>query len=393
MLEVAAAQKKICEQIQAIDECESIPLSQALGRVLATPIHSTINVPPTDNSAMDGFAMNTDDISAVPCTLPVSMRIPAGVSPEPLASGSAARIFTGAEIPKNANAVVMQENCEYPDAKTVSILKASKPGENIRHCGQDINAHQEILSSGHRLKAQDIGLIASVGIAQVNVARKVKVGLLSTGDELVNPGTPLPPGKIYNSNQFMLDAKLRELGCDVLSVPITPDDPQKITAQLDALSKTCDLIISSGGVSVGEEDHVKNAVSSLGELNLWKVKVKPGKPIAFGKIGQCAFMGLPGNPVSAFVTFFLFGNLAIKYMQGQPAPSLKSMWLPLGFAITKARKRPEYLRVKLGDKIEAFPNQSSGVLSSVSWADALALIPSDKIIDQGELVEVFPLDQ
>ncbi len=287
----------------------------------------------------------------------------------------------------------MQENCEYPTPDEVSINKTPSEGQNIRRRGQDIQAGQEILATGHQLKAQDVGLIASIGHAQVTVTRKIKVGLMSTGDELATPGEALQPGQIYNSNQFMLDSMLRELRCDVFNVPITPDDPQQITSQLDALSKTCDLVISSGGVSVGEEDHVKAAVETLGELNLWKVKVKPGKPIAFGRVNDCPFLGLPGNPVSAFVTFFLFGRLVIKTLQGQSDHSLKSIFMPMGFSITEKRKRPEYIRVRLGKKLEAYPNQSSGVLSSVSWSDALALIPADKTIAEGDLVEVYPLNQ
>ncbi|WP_086933277.1 gephyrin-like molybdotransferase Glp [Agarilytica rhodophyticola] len=393
MLEVEEAQQNILAAIESITCEQSVGIAQACNRVLAHDIVAKVNVPPADNSAMDGYAVNVYELTDGQSEFPVSQRIPAGAAPSPLKAGSAARIFTGSEIPQNANAVIMQENCEALDSERVRILKTPNIGENIRACGQDIKAEHTILTKGQRLKPQHIGLIASIGESEVSVRRKIKVALLSTGDELVEPGSPLKPGQIYNSNLPMLVSFLTMMGCEVIERTIVEDSYASTCQALESSAKDADLVISTGGVSVGEEDHVKEAVKALGELAVWKVRVKPGKPLAFGKIGNTAFLGLPGNPVSAFVTFILFASPLLKKLQGEKDTAPVSFYLPVNFAVSRAQTRPEYIRVRINNgKVEKFTNQSSGVLTSVCWAQALALIPSHKEMSVGDLVQVFPLD-
>ena len=370
---------------------ETLPLSQGLGRHLAEDVVSSIHVPPADNSAMDGYAIHTDDIKQLNSEIPVSQRIPAGSRSEPLKKMTAARIFTGAEIPKNANAVVMQENCEAIGDNAVRILKMPSANENVRNAGQDITKGRCILHKGSLLKPQDIGLLASVGIHDIEVKTRLRVAIFSTGDELVKPGGTLEPGQIYNSNQSMMAALLDKLDCTVIQYDAVKDTLNDTLQALKSASEKADLIITSGGVSVGDEDHVKTAVEQLGELHLWKMNVKPGKPLAFGRVKQSVFLGLPGNPVSAFVTFFLIGKSLVHLLQGGTPRRPMSFTLPAAFAIEREQRRPEYTRVRFVDgQAERFPNQSSGVLSSVCWADGLALIPQDTKINPGDLVEVFP---
>lgn len=405
MLEIKEAQHHILKAITPIQKEQSVLLSEASNRVLANDVIATINVPPADNSAMDGYAINTVDLKNGTSELPVSQRIPAGIAPSALQPESAARIFTGGEMPAGADTVVMQENCEalekvsektpekIQDNQRVRILKVPSAGENIRPCGQDISIGQTILTKGQRLKPQHIGLLASIGENKVNAYSRVKVALLSTGDELVEPGTSLKAGQIYNSNLPMLAAYLTVMGYEVIQHKVVEDSYQGTCNALAASATDADIIISTGGVSVGEEDHVKAAVEALGELAVWRVNVKPGKPLAFGKVGTTPFLGLPGNPVSAFVTFVLFASPLLKKRQGEVFKSPASFFLPADFAIAKKRSRPEYIRVRLDNhRVQKFANQSSGVLTSICWAQALALIPSQIEIKEGDLVEVFPLD-
>ncbi len=392
MIEVDDARRKIVESAQAITATETLNLGNCLGRVLAEDILSGIDVPPADNSSMDGFVVKRSDVQAVPCTLKISQRIPAGCSPSPLKNNTAARIFTGAEIPENGDAVVIQENCDYT-AEEVTIKKLPEPRNNIRPQGQDIQRDECVLSHGQKLLPQQIGLLAAIGKSQATVFKRVRVSILSSGDELAEPGQPLKPGQIYNSNQIMLETLLRSLHCDVKIYPTTEDTLESSIAAFKKAAANSDLVISSGGVSVGEEDHIKAAVETLGELSLWKINLKPGKPLAFGHIENSKFLGLPGNPVSAFVTFLLFGVPLIKQLQGQSAVAQRSFMLPIDFSIDAPRQRPEYVRVKIDNNtVSRFPNQSSGVLSSICWADALALIPSQQTLAQGDLVKVFPLE-
>ena len=303
----------------AASRIEVVSLDDSLDRVLAGNIQSTINVPGFDNSAMDGYTIALDDhqVSQKNLVFNVVDRIPAGSTGNELKMGCAARIFTGAPIPKGANTVVMQEECQLSkDGTQILIERPIKLNENIRPTGNDITKDGIILSKGRKIQPQDISLAASVGIGNLEVFKKIKVGVFFTGDELVEPGNSLTPGKIYNSNRYALVALLKQVGCDVINLGNIEDKLKATCDALESLSNQCDLIMTTGGVSVGEEDHVKPAVEKLGELNLWKIRMKPGKPLAFGKVKQVPFIGLPGNPVSSFVTFCIFSLPFIKKMQG-----------------------------------------------------------------------------
>lgn len=363
-----------------------LPLRQARGMVLAEPVSSTIQVPPADNSAMDGYALLAAD-AATGAVLEVSQRIPAGVAPQPLTPGTCARIFTGAEIPPGADAVVMQEDMEtLPDGRV--RFPAVKAGENVRRAGQDIAVGTQLFAAGRRLQAADIGLLASIGVASVLVARRLRVAVLSSGDELVQPGEPLAAGQLYNSNQYTIVSTLEEMGFDVHDAGTLPDDLVATRLRLTELATTADVIVSSGGVSVGEEDHLKAAVEAEGRLVLWKLGIKPGKPLAFGYVNETPFIGLPGNPVAVWVTLLVAALPWLRWRQGEsyvpPVPN------PVPCAFTrKAGKRREYLRVQRqqlpeGVRLVAYPNQSSGVLSSVCWSDGLAWQEPGQSVAEGE---------
>ncbi len=391
MLEISIAQEKIVATSSPKLQSEQINVGSSLGRVVAEDVVANVDVPPECNSAMDGYALHTDSLKDKNL-LSLSQRIPAGIAPKTLKKNTAARIFTGATIPGNANAVVMQENCEAL-LDIVKILEDVKPGQNIRPKGQDIENGQVVIQKGKKITPQIIGLLSSIGEQNILVHRKIRITLISTGNELIEPGHTLGPGQIYNSNNAMLKALLFQLGCDVVSVPKLDDSLEATQKALSESAVHSDMIITTGGVSVGEEDHVKAAVESLGELNLWKIKIKPGKPLAFGSIEEVPFMGLPGNPVSAFVTFVLFAIPLIKKLQGSTPEPFKSFFLPTKFDRKHAQTRPEFVRVRMeSDGVSAFANQSSGVLTSICWADALAKIPENTPLKKGELIEVFPLD-
>ncbi len=397
MIDIDDALKEILAQVQPLAARETLPLDHACGRILAENVLADIDVPPADNSAMDGYALDTEGLAQGDVRA-VSQRIAAGQVPQPLNPDTVARIFTGANVPVGANAVVMQENCTLLDDGRVRIDQLPNPEDNIRPQGQDIGAGTCVLTRGELLTPQSIGLLASIGVASVSVSPRLKVSLLSTGDELINVGELLAPGQIYNSNQPMLAAALAQLGCDAVPHTIVADSPEATTEALRTCAARSDLVISCGGVSVGEEDHVKGAVEALGELSLWKVRVKPGKPLAFGHIRsetgeRATFMGLPGNPVSAFVTFALFAIPVIKQLRGQRVDPPVAFSLPANFDLIKRQSRPEFIRARIASgKIERFPNQSSGVLTSVCWADALALVPANTPVRRGDLLTVYPLD-
>lgn len=363
-----------------------LPLRQARGMVLVEAVSSAIQVPPADNSAMDGYALRAAD-AAQGAVLEVSQRIPAGVAPQPLTPGTCARIFTGAEIPPGADAVVMQEDTEtLPDNRV--RLPAVKTGENVRRAGQDIAVGTQLFAAGRRLQAADIGLLASIGVASVLVARRLRVAVLSSGDELVQPGEPLAAGQLYNSNQYTIVSTLEEMGFDVHDAGTLPDDLVATRLRLTELATTADVIVSSGGVSVGEEDHLKAAVEAEGRLVLWKLGIKPGKPLAFGYVNETPFIGLPGNPVAVWVTLLVAALPWLRWRQGEsyvpPVPN------PVPCAFTrKAGKRREYLRVQRqqvsgGVRLVAYPNQSSGVLSSVCWSDGLAWQEPGQSVAEGD---------
>ncbi|MDK9725462.1 MAG: molybdopterin molybdotransferase MoeA [Sterolibacteriaceae bacterium MAG5] len=391
LLPFEEALDKLLAAARRVKGVDRLPLWEAVGRVLAEPVVSAIDVPPLDNSAMDGYAVRLADVTAPGARLAIAQRIPAGNVGHTLAPGTAARIFTGAPVPPGADAVVMQELCEHA-GEDVMINHVPKPGEHIRRAAEDIAAGAEVLAVGTRLRPQAIGMAASVGAAQLAVYRRLSVGLLSTGSELVQPGEPLPPGAIYNSNRAMLVALLEGLGCqveDLGNVPDTLADTRKALRKAGALH---DLVITTGGVSVGEEDHVKPAVEAEGELGLWNIAIKPGKPLAFGKVGNADFIGLPGNPVAAFATFLMLVRPFILKCQGASALAPRRLTLTAGFEWTKPGPRREFLRARYGADgcLELFPNQSSAVLTSTLWGDGLVDNPAGQVIRAGDAVSFLP---
>ncbi len=374
------------------EEPEEVRLEDALGRVLAESVLSTVNVPPMANSAMDGYAVRSADING-DTTLPVSQRIPAGVTGTPLQAGTAARIFTGAPVPEGADAIVMQELTRANDDGSILVQHTPKAGEHVRGIGEDIAQGASILSPGLRLRPQDLGLAASVGIGNLKVHRRLKVATFYTGDELVDPGKPLQAGQIYNSNQYTTNALLHALGCEVINLGICEDTLQATRDTLKAAAGQADLVITSGGVSVGEEDHVRIALEELGQLNMWKIRIKPGKPLAYGSVEGAHFVGLPGNPVSAFVTFLLFVRPFILKLQGHNEVLPGEIELPADFTWPRAGRRLEFVRARLEHNeqgqavVRTYPHQGSGVLSSTSWANGLAVIPEGITVAPGDPVK------
>nr|WP_251140473.1 gephyrin-like molybdotransferase Glp [Rhodoferax sp. U11-2br] len=385
-----------------LDGVDSISTFDADGRVLAQDLVSALQVPPHDNSAMDGYALRCADLAAGEALL-VSQRIPAGSSPEPLAAQTVARLFTGAPLPPGADAVVMQENCQLQENGCVLVNGPVTLGQWIRRSGEDIQRGATILSKGERLTPASLGLAASIGMNQLQVVRCPKVALLSTGDELVMPGEVAPqdmrPGAIYNSNRFVLKALLTRLGCEVTDLGIVPDQRQATIDALAAAAQQHDLILTSGGVSVGEEDHVKPAVQALGQLNLWQIAIKPGKPFAYGQItrdgvtGQGAhFIGLPGNPVSGLVTFLMLVRPFLLRLQGVTQVAPLSIVTTSGFTWSRADTRREFLRARLNavGALELFPNQSAAVLTSAVWGHGLVDNPPGQTIAPGDTVRFIP---
>ena len=395
LLPVADALARVLAHARPGCAVTEIALIDALGKVLAEDVVATIAVPGDDNSAMDGYALRAAEAGG---PLQVSQRIAAGNGEAVLlAPGTAARIFTGAAIPPGADAVVMQENCEERDGVLV-VSEPVSPGQNIRPRGQDIAVGSTVLPRGRVLRPQDMGLLASVGRATVEVYRPLRVAVLSTGNELLEPGDSAPQrGQLYNSNRYTLAGMLRSLGMTLVDGGIVPDDPCATARALKDAAAVADCVITSGGVSVGEEDHVKAQVESLGQLDMWKLAIKPGKPLAFGRIGDTPFIGLPGNPTSVFVTFCLIARPFLLKLQGVSEPAPARLYASAMFTVARQGGRQEYLRVTLanagtGLQAHRFANQSSGVLSSVSYSDALAVIPPGATIDLGDTVEVIPLD-
>ncbi len=393
---------RLLEAASPLEETEQVNAFAAVGRVLARGQASGISVPPLDNSAMDGYAVRAADVAEIGCRLAVSQRIPAGAVGGPLAPGTAARIFTGAPLPEGADAVVMQERCEPLDGGAVRVDHVPRAGENVRRAGEDIRAGDEVLAAGKRLAPQDIGLAASIGLAELPVLRRLRVALFSTGDELSQPGEPLRPGGIYNSNRYTLRGLLGALGCEVDDLGIVRDD---LTATRAALRRGAgaDVVLTCGGVSVGEEDHVKSAVAAEGSLDLWRIAMKPGKPLAFGKIrrgadaavGEAAFIGLPGNPVSAFVTFLMLVRPYLLARMGARVTAPRGFPLRADFDWRKPDRRREFLRVRINGEggLDLFENQGSGVLTSCSWGDGLADIPPGQAVGRGETVRFLPFSE
>ncbi len=397
-MSVADAQRQILQDANPVQTAEILALEHCLHRVLSVDLCSDLNVPPADNSAMDGFAVRHCDMNTSE-RLRIVAKVFAGAAPATIDKGQAVRIFTGATIPHGADTVLMQEDCEFDDA-WVRPTSIPKKGENIRPCGQDITAGQRVLLAGQRLQPAHLGVAASVGAAELTVRRRIRVAILSTGDELLEPGDPPVANKIYNSNRVLLQALLGNLVADVIDAGVVADSLEVTKAQLKDLSERADLIISTGGVSVGEADFVKQAVSALGSLSLWKLAIKPGKPLAYGHVGGTPFFGLPGNPVSVFATFTLIVRPYLLRLQGVSGPVLPQEFdVVAGFDWHNPAQRQEYVRVRLSQSAaganvaELHPNQSSGVLSSVAWADGLVVIPPGQRIDAGESVRYLPINQ
>ncbi|HAK92282.1 molybdopterin molybdotransferase MoeA [Massilia timonae] len=400
MLSVREALDFLLEAARPVEQVETVATLEANGRVLAADQLATIDVPSADNTQMDGYAVRAADCAGGSATLKVSQRIPAGSVGHELEPGTAARIFTGALIPPGADAVVMQEQAEAV-GDSVTIHHAPRAGEWIRRKGEDISAGAVILPAGSRLRSQELGLAASSGLASLPVRRRLRVAVFFTGDELTMPGDVPPeglkPGAIYNSNRFTLRGLLENFGCEISDFGIVPDSLEATRATLREAARENDLIITSGGVSVGEEDHIKPAVEAEGRLSMWQIAVKPGKPLAFGEVrrddGAAFFLGLPGNPVSSFVTFLLFVRpflLRLQGVTGQVEP--KGYTVRADFDLPKGDRRNEFLRARLNAAggLDLFPNQSSGVLTSTVWGDGLVDNPAGNRIAAGDLVRFIP---
>ncbi|NKJ48336.1 molybdopterin molybdenumtransferase MoeA [Burkholderia sp. SG-MS1] len=409
MLATAEALATLLGAARPIDGTESIPTLEALNRVLSADVTSPLDVPPMNTSAMDGYAIRTADLAREGASrLPVSQRIPAGHAPTPLQPGTAARIFTGATVPPGADAVVMQEQTEA-SGDHVTILHTPQAGEWITVQGADIRSGSVILPAGTRLSPQALGLAASVGCARLEVRRRVQVAVFFTGDELTMPGEPLEPGAIYNSNRFTLRGLLEKLGCEITDYGIVADKLEVTRATLREAARTHDLILTCGGVSVGEEDHVKPAVEAEGRLSMWQIAMKPGKPLAFGAVrrgvsreragasasAETFFIGLPGNPVSSFATFLLFVRPFVLSLAGARSVAPRALSLRADFTQSKADRRNEFLRARINEAggLDLFPNQSSAVLTSTVWGDGLIDNPPNHAISAGETVRFIPFSE
>jgi molybdopterin molybdotransferase len=383
LLSVDEALARLLAEAKPVAGVEEVPTLEATNRILARAQRSSMDVPPMDNSAMDGYAVSTKDSSR----LKVAQKIMAGSVGKPLEKGTAARIFTGAPIPPGADAVVMQEHCEVQGSE-VLLKKPPKPGEWVRYVGSDVKKGGEILPAGKRLLPQDTGLAASVGIKTLPVYRKVRLGLFFTGDELVMPGEPLPPGRIYNSNRFTLRGLGEVFGCEVHDYGIVPDTLEATRAALRRAAAETDVIVTSGGVSVGDADYVKPAVEAEGRLLMWRIAMKPGRPLAFGAVRDSFFIGLPGNPVSSFVTFLIFVRPFLLKTQGVSHTQPRVIAARADFDWPEPDPRREFLRVKWNAQggLDLYPTQDSAVLTSTAWADGLVDNPAGQAIRQGEMV-------
>lgn len=394
LLTVEEVLQTLLDKAQPVQEFESITIGSALGRTLAEDVVSGVAVPPADNSAMDGFAVRSTEI--IPgVQLPISQVIPAGSPGEALLEGSVARIFTGGQMPVGADAVLIQEDADYTDHHLLPKTQVSQ-GENIRPAGQDIQRGALIARSGQVLKPADLSLLASVGTSEVRVFRRLKVAILATGDELVEPSEYLKPGQIYNSNQKGLAAMLEQMGLAVVDLGIVKDSLAKTVAAFQMAAEQADVILSSGGVSVGDRDHVKSAVSELGQLSVWKLAIKPGKPLAFGQVCGKPFFGLPGNPVSTFVTFQILARPFLERMQGRILVE-QITWPGQSTFEFKAGARQEYLRVRAcpgsaAVMLEQFKEQGSGVMTSLAWANALAIVAPHQRVSVGDTLPYLLID-
>lgn len=398
----------VLAQAQPLPGAAFVDLLQADGRVLAADCIAPLQVPPLDNSAMDGYAVRSAEVAQAGTALPVSQRIPAGQVGTALQVGTVARIFTGAPLPPGADAIVMQEDCTVLDDGRVRFDAVPQPGQFVRRAGQDIALGSTALQAGLRLTPAALGLAASLGLAQLPVARRPRVALFSTGDELALPGSiapqDLPPGHIFNSNRYVLASLLQRWGCEVVDGGILPDDRVATHAALAQAAQDCDLLVTSAGVSVGEEDHVRPVVEQLGALSLWKIAMKPGKPFAFGHVrrsggdpaaGRTHFIGLPGNPVSSLITALVLLRPFVLALQGASVVQPPAHWLTADFEITQRDSRREFLRARrnAAGRLELFANQNSGVLTSTVWAEGLVDNPAQTLIARGDSVRFLPFSE
>ncbi len=405
LLALDVALQQLLAQAKPLQGTEQVATLDADGRVLAQDLVSSLDVPAHDNSAMDGYAVRFADVRTPGAVLPVAQRIAAGAVGQPLKPGTAARIFTGAPVPQGTDAVVMQEDCTVVSEATdteparVQVNIAPKQGQNIRRAGEDVARGSVVLARGCRLGPAELGLAASIGMAQLTVVRRPRVALFSTGDELVMPGDTAPqdmvPGAIYNSNRFFLVALLRRMGCEVTDMGIVPDQLDATIGALRQAAAAHDVIVTSGGVSVGEEDHIKPAVQALGSLDLWQIAMKPGKPFACGRVGAAHFLGLPGNPVASFVTFCVLVRPFLLHLQGVQDVAIKPIAVRADFTVAKPEKRREFLRVRRNATggVDLFSNQGSGVLTSAVWGDGLVDKPGGTTISAGDTVQFLPFSQ
>ena len=398
----------VLAQAQPLPGAAFVDLLQADGRVLAADCIAPLQVPPLDNSAMDGYAVRSAEVAQAGTVLPVSQRIPAGQVGTALQVGTVARIFTGAPLPPGADAIVMQEDCTVLDDGRVRFDAVPQPGQFVRRAGQDIALGSTALQAGLRLTPAALGLAASLGLAQLPVTRRPRVALFSTGDELALPGSiapqDLPPGHIFNSNRYVLASLLQRWGCEVVDGGILPDDRVATHAALAQAAQDCDLLVTSAGVSVGEEDHVRPVVEQLGALSLWKIAMKPGKPFAFGHLrrsggdpaaGRAHFIGLPGNPVSSLITALVLLRPFVLALQGASVVQPPAHWLTADFEITQRDSRREFLRARrnAAGRLELFANQNSGVLTSTVWAEGLVDNPAQTLIARGSSVRFLPFSE
>ncbi|VXC59197.1 gephyrin-like molybdotransferase Glp [Pseudomonas sp. 8O] len=393
LLPVEAALERLLALADAapIEQVEQVELAEADGRVLAEPLIATLDLPPWANSAMDGYALRLADWNNQ--ALPVSQRIQAGTAPTPLQPGTCARIFTGAPLPEGADTVEMQENAELDESGCVMFRESLKVGQNVRAQGQETCVGECVLPAGTRLGPIELGLAASLGAARLSVRRRLRVAVLSTGDELVEPGQAIGPGQIYNSNRRLLIAWLQRLGCSVVDAGILPDDLQRTREALGALGEV-DLILSTGGVSVGEADFLGMALREAGELALWKLAIKPGKPLTFGHYQGVPVIGLPGNPASTLVTFGLLARPYMLRRLGVQRVEPLGFLVPAGFAWGKPGMRREYLRARLENgRAVPYANQSSGVLRSAAWAEGLAEVMEGSTLAEGDMLRFIPLSE
>lgn len=398
LLNFEDARQTLLAHATPLQATETLPLLAALGRPLAQPISSPINVPGFDNTAMDGYALHVQDIQSLPERFPVVQRIAAGQTGTLLAPHTAARIFTGAPIPEGANIVVPQENTVESEG-SITLTHPVELGQHIRRKGEDIAAGGLVLPAGQRIGAPQLAMLASIGVANVTVFKPLKVGVFFTGDELTEPGQALAPGAIYNSNRYAINGLLAQLGCAVNDYGIVRDSAQATREALSRAASENDVIITCGGVSVGEEDHVKAAVMALGSLDLWQISMKPGKPLAYGRVGQADFIGLPGNPVSAFVTFLLMARPFLLKRMGASETALKYLTATANFEWPKPDRRREFLRVKISTSstgtpvLDLWPNQGSGVMSSLAWADGLVDLAPETKIARGDVLRYLALSE